>query len=221
MFQDFRLTFLKQWIANTAKPAKGLLVPVSGGTDSALTFYLLSQVYPQKTLGIFIGENLRAKEWFCKIGSMMFPLVPSDWKYPEVERNAMFQKVASSEGRWLTGTRNRTEHVFGTFSLASRVATYLPIVGLWKTEVIELCNIIGVPEEVITSSRRADPDCGRPPELAEIPLENIDIFLKVKESCLDSSYLTLLTVEQIQYLDKLYEENLFKIHLPVMGPSIP
>src|SRR5207249_7692364 len=31
-----------------------------------------------------------------------------------------------TENRWLVGARTRTEEVFGTYSLASRLATYLP-----------------------------------------------------------------------------------------------
>ena len=42
-----------------------------------------------------------------------------------------------------------------------------------------LCKAAGVPNEVIASSRRADPKCGRPRTMAAIPFERVDRFLEV------------------------------------------
>lgn len=218
---DTRLNVLTDWIRTSAARANGLLVPISGGSDSALAFHLLNQVYPDKTVGVFIGKDLRAREWFCNTGTVRFVddlgLAPG---HAEVERNAICQRLSLSENRWLVGTRNRTENVFGNFSLASRVATYLPIVGVWKTDVMELCKLIGVPDEVTASSRRADPNCGRPQSLAEIPLELVDIFLKVQVGVLEKSGLAALTDAQVSYLNEAYAANRFRTTLPTTGPDL-
>jgi NH3-dependent NAD+ synthetase len=217
---SFMLTELRNWVKPTAAQANGLLVPISGGSDSALTFHILNAVYPDKTLGVFVGNDLRAREWFESEGKIRFLPALASRQHAEVERNAIFQKLALDENRWLVGTRNRTENVFGTFSLASRVATYLPIVGVWKSDVMRLCSLIGVPEEVTVSSRRADPDCGRPAELAEISLELIDVFLKVRIGHLGEDALCALTPAQVEYLDKAYKANQFRTGLPTEGPQL-
>ena len=217
---SFMLTELKKWVRQTAAQSNGLLVPVSGGSDSALAFHILSSVYPEKTVGVFVGKDLRAREWFESEGNIRYLPALASRNHAEVERNAIFQKLALDENRWLVGTRNRTENTFGTFSLASRVATYLPIIGIWKTDIMQLCSLIGVPEEVMASSRRADPDCGRPAELAEIPLEQIDIFLKARIGALGENALDSLTSAQIAYLDKAYKANRWRTGLPTEGPQL-
>lgn len=217
---SFMLTELKKWVRQTAAQSNGLLVPVSGGSDSALAFHILSSVYPEKTVGVFVGKDLRARDWFESEGNIRYLPALASRNHAEVERNAIFQKLALDENRWLVGTRNRTENTFGTFSLASRVATYLPIIGIWKTDIMQLCSLIGVPEEVMASSRRADPDCGRPTELAEIPLELIDVFLKVRIGLLSEDALTALTSPQVAYLDKAYKGNKWRAVLPTEGPQL-
>src|SRR5262245_49026941 len=65
-----KATSIKRWIAKTAKPARGLLDPISGGSDSALCFYLGSLAAPEKTVGIYIGDDLRARAWFESKGAV-------------------------------------------------------------------------------------------------------------------------------------------------------
>lgn len=215
---DTKLEVLDAWIRRTAKAANGLLVPVSGGSDGALTFVLLSRIYPEKTVAVYAGTELRAREWFARTGQVRF-IEPIAGDYAELDRFTKFQSLCRVENRWLVGTRNRTEDVFGTFSLPSRMATYLPIVGLWKTEVMELCDTLLVPSEITESSRKADPDCGRPAELAEIGLERIDVFLKVKVGLLGVEALRTFESAQIEYLERVYQSNKFRSGLPVRGPS--
>lgn len=215
MNQQKRLNDLIGFAAKATARAKGLLVPVSGGSDSALAFWILNQACKDKVVGVFCGQDLRCKEWFESTGSMRVVEQPTFLKDKETARWALFHDLSLRENRWLVGTRNRSEDVFGTFSLASRIATFLPIVGVWKSDVMKLCEIVGIPAEITKSSRRADPDCGRPSELAEIPLERIDIFLKSK---LGIRSMRGLTRAQITYLEHVFEANNFRHGLPVKGP---
>lgn len=217
---DARLTSIIEWIRTEAAAAKGLLVPISGGSDSALVFWLCNQVYPEKTVGVYAGEadSLRCREWFEKMGKVTTIPSPAT-EDKEGARWTAFLSRSRAENRWLVGSRTRTEDVMGTFSLASRLATFLPIAGIWKSEVMALCNVIGVPSEITDSSRRADPDCGRPKELAEIPLEDIDRFLKVQISELDASTLALDDATR-SYLEHVFQGNSFRTQLPKRGPKI-
>jgi NH3-dependent NAD+ synthetase len=212
---------LVQWIRHTAAPAHGLLVPISGGSDSALCFWLCTEAFPDRTLGVHAGNHLRCRSWFESRGRVA--IVPSAMgrtpQEREVHRWGVMLDLGLTQLRWLVGSRNRTEDVFGTYSLASRLATYLPLAGVWKSDVMELCRQAGVPDEITESSRRADPECGRPTEMAEIPLALIDLFLKGKVGDLSVEVLCALTPAQVEYLEKVYTYNHFKKALPLRGPT--
>lgn len=218
---DKRLKTLIKWLHKSTQRAQGILVPVSGGSDSALIFWLFNQACPEKTIGVFSGSKsqLRCRAWFESVGNMRYAPAPRGKEDKESRRWATFQTIAIAEQRWLVGSRNRSEEVMGNFSLPSRIATFLPLAGVWKSDVMELCSIVGVPKEITDSSRRADPDCGRPEEMSEIPLELIDVFLKAKCGAKRKT-LKALTREQIGYLEHVYSVNQFRKHLPVVGPDI-
>lgn len=213
-----KINILVSWIKKNAPKRHGLLVPVSGGSDSALVFWLCNKALPNRTLGVFAGKHIRAEEWFASVGKIKKITSPPNNKNVEVVRWAKFLELNLKEKRVLVGTRNRTEDSLGTYSLASRVAAFLPIAGLWKSEVVALCEHIGVPEEMILSSRRADPACGRPQKLADIPIALLDAFLQSKTDKSKKNALHGLSRAQISYLEKLYAQNAFKKTLPVKGP---
>lgn len=210
------------WIAENTKSAKGLLVPVSGGSDSAVLFSLCRQAAPEKTKAVYAGarETLRCRHWLEEVGPISYLPPPETSDDPELSRWLDFIKLSRSQKARLVGSRNRSEEVMGSYSLASRMVTYLPLAGLWKYQVMELAAFIGVPAEILESSRKADPDCGRPKELAEIPLESLDLFLRVKVGELEQSELKVLTAEQIEYIEKLYQGNQFRKTLPLVGPRL-
>jgi NH3-dependent NAD+ synthetase len=217
---DPRLKALVEWIRRTAAPAKGLLVPVSGGSDSALGFWLCMLAFPGKTIAVHAGGNLRRQDWFTSVGPVAFVETPGDFKEREEMRWARFLALSLERRYWLVGSRNRTEDLLGTYSLSSRLATFLPLVGTWKSDVMALSEIIGVPRDILDSSRRADPDCGRPSELAEIPFETVESYLKtVFSEWGPTPDRTDLTPEQQAYLNRVLDANAFKAHLPIRGPK--
>ena len=75
-------------------------------------------------------------------------------------------------------------------------------------------------DEILRSSRRADPACGRPQELADIGLERIDQFIMVKIGDLTADALSDFNEDEIEYLERVYSDNRFKASLPVVGPNI-
>ncbi|HTM68839.1 MAG TPA: hypothetical protein VL426_06105 [Candidatus Binatia bacterium] len=206
-------------IRDGAEDAGGLLVPVSGGSDSALCFWLCCQAFPLKTVAVHAGASLREEAWFRKTGRVELVETPGEHLEREEMRWARFLAAALAGSAWLVGSRNRTEDELGTYSLASRVATYLPIVGVWKSDVQRLCVEAGVPESIIASSRRADPDCGRPAALAEIPFEHVETLLRVRAGEAPAASLATLRPAEIEYLDGIRDRNAFKRRLPTRGPS--
>jgi NAD synthase len=157
--------------------------------------------------------------WLESLGPVeVRPSPPGDRVQREVRRWLALLELCAERQNWLIGSRNRTEEVFGTYSVASRVAGGLPLAGLGKSEVMELCRRVGVPQEVIASSRRAVPKCGRPEELAEIGLESIDLFLRVQEGELSEGALAALSAEQVRYLEAVLAQNRFERGLPTRPP---
>lgn len=85
---------------------------------------------------------------------------------------------------WIGGTRNRTEDVMGFYSNISNCVSIQPIVNLWKSEVLSMCEHYNVPDVAIRSSRIADCDCGRY-DLASKYITELDMLLKHE---LDANY---------------------------------
>lgn len=220
-----RLEVLVDFLAEYAKPAAKVLVPVSG-SDSSLVYWLCAQAFPKKTIGVHFGDRLKHADWLVKLGGELRQLPgPDPSRHPthyaeEVYRWSEAQRIALDEWCWLLGSRNRTEQVFGTFSLMSRIATVLPIRNVWKTDVMRLGEAIGMPKVVLDSSRKADPDCGRPKDVEEIGLERVDIFLKIKVGELPDDQLSGFAPAELAYLERTYSLNRYKGALPVSGPVV-
>jgi NH3-dependent NAD+ synthetase len=221
-YLDKRLTEIIEWVARTTDFAsgRGVLVPVSGGSDSALCFWICCQALPRgRTVAAYAGQELRCHRWFEAFGPVHILPEPPSGIEPEVDRWGRMLRHARTIRGWLVGSRNRTEETLGNYSLASRLATYLPIVGLWKSEVMQLAHAVGVPDEILASSTRADPLCGRPPDLAEIPFALVDLFLQTQLGLRPASSLEGLAPAQTVYLSKVYHRNRFKSELPLRPPA--
>lgn len=222
-----RLAGVIDWVRGTTDVAggRGVLVPVSGGSDSALLFHICARALPKgRAVAAYVGrpETLRCREWFDAIDKVHFLPEPpglASAAEPEVLRWGAMLSYSMKVRGWLAGSRTRTEEVFGTYSLASRLATYLPLAGLWKSEVMALCDAAGVPKEIIASSRRADPKCGRPRKMAAIPFERVDRFLQVKVGERPADDLAGVDPEQLAYLESVYRRNQFKRYLPMRPPA--
>jgi len=228
-----KLQHLIEAVRKSAQAAPLLYVPVSGGSDSAFAFWVLNKAKPGCVIGLhaqrYAGQrtylpdadekfpDLRCREWFEKQAEVQEVMVSGT---DEEREELMWAKfLATSLGRkgskkgWLVGCRNRTEHVLGTYSLASRLATFLPLVSVWKSDILRLCVQAEVPDEIIASSKRADPNCGRPTSMAEIPLDVVDDFCAhVVEG--DTKSRITWTKEQQEYLAGIVERNAFKRSLP-------
>jgi NH3-dependent NAD+ synthetase len=224
---DRRLELVIKWLGQVIDPAasgRGAMVPVSGGSDSALCFWLCCRALPPgRAIGLHVGRSLRCAEWFEAQGPVHRLEEPAAMHGVEPHRTeAMRWAMTLSHARghrcWVTGSRNRTEEVLGSYSLASRACTLFPLAGLWKSQVMELCAAVGVPVEITGSSGRADPDCGRPVEMAEIRFADVDLFLQTKVGERTASELAKLDARQVAYLEGVYRRNRFKEELPYRAP---
>ena len=188
-------------------------IPISGGTDSALTFYIYSQMYPTRTFGVYFGNKLPFEKWFTKHGKI---IKETRWEVPDMEiaRWAKLLDKANKDGAIIIGTRNKTEHLLGTFSHASRLAFHMPIVSLFKNEVLKISEDIGCPKIMIEKSRRPDSDCGRYKEYTKIGIEKIDEYVDLLSKNKISK--DLLKSSPFLYIKELYDKNGYKKNLPLL-----
>ena len=201
--------------------APGLVLPVSGGSDGALAFWLGAKAFPGRMIGLHFGDNLRGREWFESLGQIDYLSLPdSEIGAEELRWASTLSYCRTRNFFWPVGSRNRTEDALRTYSRSSTVATILPIVGVFKSDVIKLCEHIGVPAEIIASSRRPDPPCGRPTELADIGIERIDIFVRCHLGLDPIERMSKLSEPEIVYLTQLCGETAFKAQIPHRGPNV-
>jgi hypothetical protein len=161
---------ITRWLAETVRPAPGLVVSLSG-TDSMLTFLLCSKALrslkrdPQREL---IGLHFRSHrsdsypyEWLAQHGSVqsMEPPVAEPVE-TDIRRWAEVQSFAIRNGRlWMIGSRNATETHTGEYSIASNCCSVFPLATLLKTEVLNACHALGVPVKELNESLANDPEC--------------------------------------------------------------
>jgi NH3-dependent NAD+ synthetase len=92
---------------------------------------------------------------------------------------AKTEMLDGTQNYWVVGTRNATEEALGTYSNLSMAVSLQPIILLWKSDVLRLCRLLGVPEVAVSQSRQVDCDCGRF-DLAADHIEEVDVLLRRK-----------------------------------------
>lgn len=93
-----------------------------------------------------------------------------------------------SEHFFPVGTRNATEQALGTYSQLSKSVSMLPIVDLYKSEVLEICAYLGVPQIALDKSREIDCDCGRFDTQAN-HMRELDLFIMHRQGLLARDYI--------------------------------
>lgn len=124
---------------------------------------------------------------------------------------------------WVAGTRNATENVLKNYSNISVAASFQPIVHLWKSEVLDICHHLGVPESALRHSRLADCACGRF-DLPALNIEDLDALLQIEAGLLSPSYAENISPDVKQQLEKFiteqYDKTGFKADIPYLpGPK--
>lgn len=134
------------------------------------------------------------------------------------------EAMPDNHGYWIVGTRNATEDALGTYSNLSKSASVEPIINLYKSEVLEICRALGVPEVAINQSRQVDCDCGRF-DIAANHIEEVDAVLLSRRGKISRDLLEKkLGADLLGELEKFVEDQIryagFKKQIPYT-PSLP
>lgn len=225
-------------IKMSATPVPGFIVGLSG-TDSIVTFDLLYRAMnhhymPRRLMGIHYVDNTNRKNgtWMEReilpwmrgqypnttILSVKLErnLDPDRWADMMVRSTHHFEEehgwVVSpkEETFWVAGTMNATEKELSKYSQMQKVTSIQPIQTFWKSEILELCDVLGVPKIASNNSRIPDCLCGRD-ELAAENIELIDKLLRFQPVQDESPELVAKLTEWIRTTKR---DNGFRIRTP-------
>ena len=156
--------------------AKGFVLGVSGGIDSAVVLRLAANaVGPDKVMGLVLPEKDSAKEdtsdavELCESVGVEYKIIDisdvvqslTDAIADGVDKKALanmkarirmvlLYHYAAKDGRLVLGTSNKSELLIGYFTkYGDGGADLEPIGDLYKTQVRELAAVLGVPDKII------------------------------------------------------------------------
>lgn len=120
------------------------------------------------------------------------------------------------------GTRNATEDYLGTYSQISKAVSMQPLIHIYKSEVLQICEALGVPQIALDKSREVDCDCGRFDTAAHY-LEEVDAYIMKRKGELSGEFIKAMPRETqtavMEYVLEEEERNRFRDITPYR-PSI-
>ncbi len=152
-----------------------------------------------------------------------------DWRCDGLRWGAMADmSVVSNDHRrairlpedqyWVVGTRNRSENTLLTYSNASMLASLQPLIHLWKSEILQISEYLGVPKLAISKSCETDCICGRERLPASHPQE-LDLLLMLHVGELNEKYVKGNVSEDLRrqlgaYIGSQIGKGCFKNRIP-------
>lgn len=203
-----------QWIHDKAilERAPGLILGISG-TDSILTYLACAKAFerlgkPGRVLGVHFSGGPDAKmSWVME---EIFPWLKTQAPLAGLEIDSdvggnddqirwgrLFSRAVkdtdakdslASNYYFTVGTRNATEEHLGTYSQLSGAVSMMPIVDLFKSEVLDICDWLGVPKIAMQKSCEVDCACGRFQVAADY-LREVDLWVMQRKGLLSRSYI--------------------------------
>lgn len=227
---------LREKVKMSATEIEGFVVGLSG-TDSILTYMLLTELANDEALkkanrqfkvhGIHYVDSLAVPDTFQKVtepflsnfgGKIDIFELPNnvdqfrwaDLHYRAVNRPMRGPRRDIHERFWVASTVNATEKALGTYSIMAKSASIEPIASLYKSEVLDICHELGVPEQLIKNSQIPDCACGR----EEFASENIELIDALIRNVIPEAYSIEKVREAMKYIADTKKEFGFKQRTP-------
>lgn len=176
------LNQIENWIKEEVNKAnaKGVIIGISGGIDSALVSYLAKKAFPNDSLGILMPIN-KDRDFDLDDGlelvqkfNLNHQIIDLHDQYIQMKnklnlksqlsmgnlqarlRMITLYAIAQEKNYLVLGTDNKAEYYLGYFTKwGDGSCDLLPIVHLYKSQVFNYAKEIGVPESIINKKPSA------------------------------------------------------------------
>jgi NAD+ synthase len=228
--------------------AKGLILGLSGGIDSAVLAYLCKRILKEKSLALIMPDTEITPEYETTDALKMISLTgipyklidinpiikeyshylePNDWAKGNLRariRANILYYYANSKNYLVLGSSDKSEYLIGYFTkFGDGAADIVPIISLYKLQVRKIAKHLGVPQSIIEKKSSAHLWKNHEAEKEiGVSYEEIDSILYCifdKKFSIDEA--STKTQIQRETVDKIYNLYLNSEHkrLPAQGPK--
>lgn len=227
--------FLAEKIENTK--AKGVILGLSGGIDSAVIAYICKRNLKEKTLALIMPDTEITPKLETEDALKMIALTGIEYKLidinPIVKEYSMYLEpnaksrgnlrarvrtnilyyYANAKNYLVLGSSDKSEHMIGYFTKQGDGASDItPIISLYKLQVREIAKYLQVPSNVI--SKKSSPHLWKDHEAENelgVSFEEIDSILyclfEKKLSVEETEKITLIEKSKIQKIQELHSKS--------------
>jgi NAD+ synthase len=210
--------------------AKGIVLGLSGGIDSAVLSYICKRKLKDKTLALIMPDTTITPKSETEDALKMIALTGIEHKLIDINpivneytrhvepnerssgnlrarvRTNILYYYANSRNYLVLGSSDKSEYMIGYFTkFGDGASDITPIISLYKLQVREIAKYLGVPENVI--SKKSSPHLWKQHEAEKelgVAYEKIDSVLY----CLLDKKLTIDETEKITQIDKSIIEKI-------------
>ena len=223
--------------------AKGVILGLSGGVDSAVLAYICKRKLKDKTIALIMPDTSITPNIETEDGLKMIALTgieyklidikpivneysmylePNDWAKGNLRariRANILYYYANAKNYLVLGSSDKSENMIGYFTkFGDGSSDITPIISLYKLQVREIAKYLGVPENII--SKKSSPHLWKEHEAEKelgIQYEEIDSILY----CLFDKKLSIDETEKITQIERATIEKINQLNINSEHKRLP
>ena len=223
--------------------AKGLILGLSGGIDSAVLAYICKRKLQEKTLALIMPDTSITPNSETEDALKMIALTGIEYKLIDIKpivneysmylepnerskgnlrariRTNILYYYANAKNYLVLGSSDKSEYLIGYFTkFGDGASDVTPIISLYKLQVREIAKYLGVPEKVI--AKKSSPHLWKDHEAENelgVQYEEIDSILH----CLIDKKQSIGEIEKNTKIDREIIEKIYHLHINSEHKRLP